>query len=81
MLAVFAQVPAGLEHYEPLVATMKTNVDEYESVSSLPNFNLFTVFFMVPGALIALLAGYGLIAGRERKAMAPAVSQQPTPSH
>ncbi len=76
--AVFAQVPAGLAHYEPLVNTMQGNVGNYRDVSSLPNFNLFTVFFMVPGALIALLAGYGLFAGRERRASIAAT--QPTPS-
>ncbi len=65
--AVFAEVPAGLAHYKPLVDTMKTNVDNYDKVSSLPNFNLFTVFFMVPGALLAVLAAYGLHAGRERQ--------------
>ncbi len=65
--AVFAEVPAGLAHYKPLVDTMKTNVGNYDKVSSLPNFNLFTVFFMVPGALLAVLAAYGLYAGRERQ--------------
>jgi hypothetical protein len=29
-------------------------------VNSLPDFRLFTVFFVVPGALRVLLAGYGL---------------------
>ena len=38
--AVFGQVPAGLAHYEPLVSTMRTNVENYDQVSSLPNFNL-----------------------------------------
>ena len=76
---VFSRVPAGLAHYKPLVDTMKTNVDNYDSVSSLPNFNLFTVFFIVPGALLAILAGTGLFAGRERTA--PEVRPTPTPTH
>lgn len=76
---IFSRVPAGLAHYKPLVDTMQANVDNYESVSSLPNFNLFTVFFMVPGALLAILAGIGLFAGRERTE--PAVTPTPTPSH
>lgn len=49
-----------LAHYEPLVTTMQANVDNYKQVNSLPDFRLFTVFFVVPGALLILLAGYGL---------------------
>jgi hypothetical protein len=59
-VGIFSQVPAGLAHYEPLVSTMQANVDNYRQVSSLPDFRLFTVFFAVPGALLILLAGYGL---------------------
>lgn len=77
--AVFAEVPAGLAHYKPLVDTMQTNVGNYDKVSSLPNFNMFTVFFMVPGALLAALAAYGLFAGRERSATAAV--RTPTPAH
>lgn len=76
---VFSRVPAGLAHYKPLVDTMQTNVDNYESVSSLPDFNLFTVFFMVPGALLALLAGIGLYAGHERRETV--ITPTPRPSH
>jgi len=61
---IFGQVPAGLEHYQPLVTTMQANVDNYEQVSSLPDFRLFTVFFVVPGALLTLLAGIGLFGHR-----------------
>jgi hypothetical protein len=57
---IFAQVPAGLAHYQPLVTTMQANVDNYRQVNSLPDFRLFTAFFVVPGALLILLAGYGL---------------------
>jgi hypothetical protein len=39
---------------------MQGNVDNYRQVNSLPDFRLFTVFFVVPGALLVLLAGYGL---------------------
>lgn len=62
---VFAQVPGGLDWYKPLVTTMQGNVQDYKSVDSLPNFNLFTWFFVVPGALLMLLAGYGLWHERE----------------
>jgi len=76
---IFSRVPAGLAHYKPLVDTMETNVDNYEQVSSLPNFNLFTFFFMVPGALLVTLAGIGLLAGREQRVSH--VAPRPTPSH
>ncbi|MDX6481304.1 MAG: hypothetical protein QOG85_1814 [Gaiellaceae bacterium] len=59
-MPIFAKVPAGLAHYGPLVNTMQANVNDYASVDSLPNFNLFTWFFVIPGALLFLLAGYGL---------------------
>jgi hypothetical protein len=58
--SVFAQVPAGLAWYKPLVTTMQGNVNDYAQVNSLPSFRLFTWFFVVPGVLLVLLAGYGL---------------------
>ncbi len=63
-VGIFSRVPAGLQHYEPLVTTMQANVDNYEQVSSLPDFRLFTVFFVVPGVLLILLAGFGLYGDR-----------------
>jgi len=59
-VGIFSQVPAGLAHYEPLVTTMQANVDNYRQVNSLPDFRLFTVFFVVPGVLLILIATYGL---------------------
>jgi hypothetical protein len=61
---IFAQVPSGLKHYQPLVTTMQANVDNYAQVNSLPDFRLFSAFFIVPGALLVLLAGVGLFGGR-----------------
>lgn len=60
------RVPAGLAWYKPLVETMQGNVADYKSVDSLPNFNLFTWFFVVPGILLVLLAGTGLWGGTFR---------------
>ncbi len=57
---VFSQVNAGLAHYKPLVDTMQGNVNDFKSVNSLPSFRLFTWFFVVPGLLLFLIAGYGL---------------------
>jgi hypothetical protein len=60
MAPVFSRVPAGLDWYAPIVKTMQTNVNNYSSISGLPNFRLFTWFFVVPGALLLLISGYGL---------------------
>lgn len=59
-VGIFSRVPAGLAHYKPLVRTMQGNVQNYKQVNSLPNFKLFTYFFVVPGLLLVLLAGLGL---------------------
>ena len=60
VIPIFKQVPSGLAWYKPLVTTMQGNVSDYASVDSLPNFNLFTWFFVIPGILLVLLAGGGL---------------------
>ena len=66
---IFQQVPAGLEHYEPLVTTMQSNIDNYNQANSLPNFRLFTWFFVVPGLLLLGLSGWGLFfSGQHRLA-------------
>jgi hypothetical protein len=60
VMPIFAKVPAGLVWYKPLVTTMQANVNDYASVDSLPDFTYFTWFFVVPGVLLMLLAGWGL---------------------
>jgi hypothetical protein len=60
VIPVFKRVPPGLAWYKPLVDTMSANVENYKQVNSLPNFNLFAWFFIVPGILLVLLAGAGL---------------------
>ena len=77
---IFAQVPAGLKHYKPLVTTMQANVDNYAQVNSLPDFRLFTVFFIVPGALLVLLAGYGLFGARMTATFHAHHGPRPTPA-
>jgi len=59
-VGIFSQVPGGLAHYKPLVTTMQANVTNYKQVNSLPDFRLFAFFFIVPGALLVLLAGVAL---------------------
>ena len=63
-VAIFQQVPAGLDHYQPLVTTMEEQQANFESVASLPDFRLFTWMFVVPGALLVILALAGLFGGR-----------------
>jgi hypothetical protein len=69
-VGIFSQVPAGLRHYKPLVTTMQANVDNYKQVNSLPSFRLFAWFFIVPGALLILISGYGLFGGWTRAKVA-----------
>lgn len=61
---VFAKVPPGLAFYKPLVNTMQANVVNYKELAGLPNFRLFTWFFVVPGILLVLLAGGPLLLRR-----------------
>jgi hypothetical protein len=69
LIPVFANVPPGLDHYKPLVDVMQANVTNYQKIDSLPNFNLFAWFFVIPGVLLVLLAGWPLAtAGRQRSA-------------
>jgi hypothetical protein len=67
---VFAQVGPGLTHYRPLVKTMSNQVADYAAVDALPNFNMFTWIFVVPGALLVLLALSGLGLFQRRKVVA-----------
>ena len=65
---VFQQVNPGLTWYKPIVSTMQANVDNYAKADSLPNMNLFTWFFVGPGAALVLLSGWGLFGGSRRRA-------------
>ncbi len=64
-VGIFEQVPAGLDHYEPLVTTMQEQQVNYDKVSSLPEFTLFTWFFVIPGVLLVAFALIGLFVGRK----------------
>lgn len=64
----FQRVPAGLDHYEGLVTTMQGNVGNYQDANSLPNFRLFTWFFVVPGVLLVALSGTALFRTRPHHA-------------
>ena len=55
-----ADWPTILTDFNPMVATMSDNVDNYEAVDALPSFDLFPWFFVIPGVLVAGLAGLAL---------------------
>jgi hypothetical protein len=79
-VGIFAQVPAGLAHYKPLVTTMQANVDNYRQVNSLPDFRLFTVFFVVPGVLLTVIAGWALFGETLRSRLTFHRHAHPTPA-
>lgn len=78
-VAVFERVPAGLDHYEPLVRTMQGNVGNYDQVSSLPSFDLMAWFFVIPGIALVILAATGLYTDR-RRGHVVVDRAQPTPA-
>jgi hypothetical protein len=55
-----ADWPTILTDFNPMVATMSDNVDNYEAVDALPPFGLFPWFFVIPGVLVAVLAAVAL---------------------
>ncbi len=76
-VGIFEQVPAGLDHYEPLVTTMEAEVVNYDKVASLPDFRLFTWFFVIPGVLLVGLAALGLLDGRNESELEPTQTREP----
>jgi hypothetical protein len=79
-VGIFSRVPAGLAHYKPLVRTMQANVTNYRQVNSLPDFRLFTFFFVVPGMLLVLLAVSGLYGDRLARRVSFHHGARPTPA-
>ena len=68
-VVVFNQVPAGLDHYEPLVTTMEEQQANYDKIAGLPDFRLFSWFFVIPGLALVGLAATGLFTGREEESV------------
>ena len=75
-VVIFEQVPAGLDHYEPLVTTMQEQQANYDKIASLPDFRLFTWFFVIPGVLLVAFALIGLFVGRTPDADSDKVSSE-----
>jgi hypothetical protein len=79
-VGIFSRVPAGLAHYKPLVRTMQDNVTNYQQVNSLPDFRLFTFFFVVPGLPLVVLAVSGLTGDRLARRVSFHHGARPTPA-
>jgi hypothetical protein len=67
---VFERVPPGLDHYEPLVRTMESQVSNYESVDSLPPFALMAWAFVAIGIFLVVFSAIGLFTGRRSTKLA-----------
>ena len=52
--------PAMLQDFNPMIATMRDNVDNFQAVDAMPSFDLFPWFFVVPGLLVAIGAALAL---------------------
>lgn len=65
-VAIFEQVPAGLDHYEPLVITMQEQQTNFDKAASMPDFRAFTWVFLIPGIALVVIAGIALFAERRR---------------
>jgi len=64
LVPIFKNVPPGLAWYKPIVDTMQAQQANYAAIDALPNFNLLIWFFIIPGILLVLFAGLGLLVGR-----------------
>jgi hypothetical protein len=64
LVPIFKNVPPGLAWYKPIVNTMNAQQKNFAAVDALPNFNLLSWFFIIPGILLVLCAGFGLLLGR-----------------
>jgi hypothetical protein len=80
LVPVFQNVPPGLDYYKPLINTMQANVSNYAKIDSLPNFRLFTWFFVVPGILLVLLSGLPLLLSLRRRTTVAAEVRAASPS-
>ncbi|MEQ1698940.1 MAG: hypothetical protein ABMA25_02470 [Ilumatobacteraceae bacterium] len=48
--------PTIVGDFNPMIATMSDNVDNFQAVDAMPSFGLFPWFFAIPGALVVGLA-------------------------
>lgn len=55
-----AEWPTIVSDFNPMIATMSDNVDNFQAVDAMPAFGLFPWFFVLPGAIVAGLAALAL---------------------
>jgi hypothetical protein len=67
---IFEQVPAGLEHYEPLVVTLQEQRPNYDKAASMPDFRAFTWVFLIPGIALVIIAATAILSERKRDSTA-----------
>jgi hypothetical protein len=72
-----ADWPTILTDFNPMVATMSDNVDNYEAVDALPSFDLFPWFFVIPGALVTVFAALALRTGSTTPSESPESPNEP----
>ena len=70
--------PTIVGDFNPMIATMSDNVDNFQAVDAMPPFPLFPWFFVIPGLLVAGLAGLAL--RRSGALTDDATTTSPTPS-
>ncbi|MEZ5271191.1 MAG: hypothetical protein R2694_02630 [Ilumatobacteraceae bacterium] len=71
-IAEFSAVwPTMRTDFNPMIATMRDNIDNFEAVDAMPSFDLFPWFFLVPGLIVAGTAGWALRTGRGDEAPDP----------
>lgn len=68
--------PTIVGEFNPMIATMSDNVDNFAAVDAMPPFPLFPWFFVIPGVLVAGAAYFGL--RRTTGATLPPTSQPET---
>jgi hypothetical protein len=56
-----------------LLVDVRANVPNYRAVAALPSFRLFPWFFVIPGVLIAVLAGFALTRPTRARGIRPAL--------
>jgi hypothetical protein len=55
-----AQWPTIVQDFNPMIATMRDNIENFEAVAALPPFPLFPWFFVAPGVIVAGMAAVAL---------------------
>ena len=72
--AFSARWPSISSTMAPMIGAMSDNLGNYASVKAMPPFPLFPWFFAVPGLIVALTAGSGLLLARRDRRPAAAAS-------